>query len=194
MANVKPRKTKPKRVKKIAKKEVKSVFPSDFVRKKVIKACAMTLEEIRLLNSTKFDCLKSLNLDRLDYHIKREVIGQMKSTKNIITTAKLALSNELNTTPRTWQFWVGIFSDNVMVVDVSISAGTIEDAIATEATDSMATIVQDTIDNAEGLNPDNITDWAWVLAPTTDVDLVGASDSFINTFIEHHGVGLTSKV
>lgn len=184
-------KPKKKREKKKPQKKPKVTSVSGYmqqasVQKVMMRACEDTMREVRITHASTFDKLKCINFERIDLHLLKHLPTTTRGIDTISTLAKQGLTLELNEGNRSWQYWIGLFTDKGTCVDIETVIGRIEDTNSAELTPLMPELVQEAFDAATYLDDKNVKAWAWIIAPTFEVDFDLSSESFIQGFIENH--------
>lgn len=185
-------KTKKKREKKKPQKKPKAVNVSDLmankhVQRAMMSACEDTVREVRIANASSFNKLQCINFERIDYHLYKHLPSTTNGLDKISQLAKQGLTLELNEGIRDWQYWVGLFTNDGFRVDIEAVVGRVQQTNSKELTELMPQLVDEAFDSALYLDRE-VDAWAWIIAPTFDVDFDLSSESFIRAFIENHNL------
>lgn len=177
-------------VNKKSKRKVVSNKPKTSHRDlQVINAANKVLNEMYIVFSSSHEEPVRFGVEQLKHLVNSK--PRMIRGAEVVTDyelAKRALNIDLNTTKRTWSFWVGIYTEVEGKIECYITAGDIEEATAVDLSEQMAYVTKSCA--KEVLNETDIqpTAWSWVVAPNQRYDFTTAEDALMEMFIKEYRV------
>lgn len=177
--------------KKAARKKKPTTRRQHHADSAIVKACHKVLNDMYLSFSSTHKEIHRHGMDQLSHLLSnrepKKVFGYATKGKSDLSIGREALLADLNETPREWQYWVGVFTDDGDEIACEIEAGKIKDCVMGDLTPIMPELTTNVL-NEDVINQDHVKGWAWLAAPSMYLDFAGSDDFTLKMFIDRFDI------